>query len=159
MKSQFCSETALSGETRFHCEFVHPRDANRWDANRWDANGWDVNCWDASHWDANHWDANRWDANCWPPRRKQTVDPLDQWDCVVVWNCWASTGFPPSNLTRARIRDCVRRRRRSRKEWNWTGKVCDVRSSRLFTLLAQSLVNHPLKGVEASEQITSGSQM
>jgi hypothetical protein len=23
-----CSETALTGETMFHCEFVHPRDAN-----------------------------------------------------------------------------------------------------------------------------------
>ncbi len=24
-----CSETTLTGETRLHCEFVHPRDANR----------------------------------------------------------------------------------------------------------------------------------
>jgi hypothetical protein len=24
-----CSKTTLTGETRFHCEFVHPWDANR----------------------------------------------------------------------------------------------------------------------------------
>jgi hypothetical protein len=27
---------------------------------------------------------------------KQTIDPLDQWDCVVVWECRSSTGLPPS---------------------------------------------------------------
>jgi hypothetical protein len=37
------------------------------------------------------------------------------------------------------------------------GKACDVRSSLLFTLSAQSLVKHPLKGGEASDQIRLGS--
>ncbi len=35
---QLCSETALSGDTWFHCEFVHPRKANCWPP-RQEANG------------------------------------------------------------------------------------------------------------------------
>jgi hypothetical protein len=57
-----------------------------------------------------------------PLDRKQTIDPLDQCDCVVVWNCRASTGSPPSNLTGALTGHCVARRRRTCKEWNRTGE-------------------------------------
>jgi hypothetical protein len=53
-------------------------------------------------------------------------------------------------------------------EWN-RGKTCDVRSSRLFTLLAQSLVKHPywrvakslafnIVGAKPSEAPTEGQQ-
>ncbi len=38
-KVWFCSETALTGETQLHCEFVHPQDADRWPP-RQEANGW-----------------------------------------------------------------------------------------------------------------------
>ncbi len=57
-----------------------------------------------------------------PLDRKQIVDPLDQWDCVVDWNCRASTGLPPSNLTKALTGHCVARRSRTCKERNGTGE-------------------------------------
>ncbi len=57
-----------------------------------------------------------------PLDRKQIVNPLDQWDCVVDWNCRASTGLAPSNLTKALTRHCIARRSRTCKERNGTGE-------------------------------------
>ncbi len=94
---------------------------------------------------------------------KQTVVPLDQWDCLLEWSCGASTGLPPSNLTGALTGHCVAKRRRIYKEQNGTGEkhvVCEHvslshhrakpseaptegrRSHWLFTSLVWSLVKH-----------------
>jgi hypothetical protein len=101
---------------------------------------------------------------------KLAVDPLDQWDCVLERNCRASTGLTPSNLTGALTGHCLARRRTC-EECNGTGEGmwCVIKSALhivgakpskaptegrrscwLFTLLAQSLVKHPLKGGEAN---------
>ncbi len=55
-KRHQCSETMLTGETRFHCELWIPGT-----------------------------------QTTDPLDRKQKVDPLDQWGCVLEWNCRVST--------------------------------------------------------------------
>ncbi len=40
-----CSEKTLTRETRFQCEFVHPRDTNHWPP-RWEENSWPLVQWD-----------------------------------------------------------------------------------------------------------------
>jgi hypothetical protein len=56
-----------------------------------------------------------------PPGRKQTVDPLDQWDCVLEWGCSASSVFPPSTLTAGFNGSlcCEEEEYLQGAEWNW----------------------------------------
>jgi hypothetical protein len=82
-----------------------------------------------------------------PLDRKQTIDPLDQWDCVLEWNCRASTGLHPSKLTGALTGHCVGRRRRTCKEWNEIREGMWYQSW-LFTSSSQSLVQLSIVGAK-----------
>jgi hypothetical protein len=84
---------------------------------------------------------------------RKTVDPLDQWDCVLEWSCRAFTGLPPHppatwpGLWPFTVLREGGGPARSRKK---PRKACDMWSPWLFTSPARSLVKHPLKGEAVS---------
>ncbi len=126
-----------------------------------------------------------------PLDRKQMFDPLDQWDCVLEWNCRASTRLPQQHNWGSNWSLCCEEDEDLQGvEWNrgrhvmcdqlftlslWSPVNCrrkaqwivvtkpselssweaqwstteGQQSHWLFSLLAQSLVKHPLKGSEA----------